>query len=1035
MISLLLSMVAARRGQALVVFLLSVFATAAAVAGPAYLAAADRAVVTNEIANSVRADRTVTLSVPSMQREQEGAFRSLASAALNLPGFRTVYTAQLPVLGAEPGVGEISYLVFREDLCANLRMVDGRCLMSPNEVVVGQEAARRLGLSPGDLLTVTWATYNPVQRMYLPAGEPYDVTVVGVYTPVDPDALYWGRTPYFMAGAPDAYREPIFTGRQVVDSIEHFDDYRAIDALAESDSLHLDRLAPLQEELRGLTERLSSEGGGFVHLTDSVSGLLDRMAESRALTRQVVPVAAVPLVVLCWFVIFVAVAAGTAARRTELGLLALRGTPRRARWLLAVGEPAIAIVLGAPVGYLLGSVAVGVLAGLRLEDGRFAPVTSGATVLAALGAVGGALLAGLLAGRRELVSSVAEQLRRVPPRSRAWASLLIEAVVIALAVVAVVQLRTFDGELVGLSVLAPALVGVAVALIAARVVAPLTGRFGAAALRRGRLGPALGLLHLARQPGNQRLFTLLTVTVMLTGYAVGAFDVAQQSRSARAEMQTGADRVLTVLPVNAGTLLTAVRAVDPDGEYAMAAGFTTATTAAAGDTKVLLADTSALAATARWRSEFGPAGPADVAAGLRPVAAEPVAIAGTELSVDVSLAIRSSGGPGVDPDVGADPDAGTVDDVRFSVHLRSPTGRAATVGVLVGPGQRSYLVPVDCADGCQLAGFSIRTTPRQTGGFPTNSGPQRYEVTLTGLAVDGNGVLGPAELSDERRWRDRSGAPGRVGPAGADGQAGPTGLRLLAGGEATDPWALPDDIPYPLPVLAARESGPPPGPGSPTVELTSGAHLSAEADLVAVLPALGNRGLLVDLEYAVRAVPENTPLDAAQVWLGARAPADVADRLAEQGLTITGEITPEQVRADLDRQAPALAIWFHLLAAGLAVLLACFGMVLLAMVERGRRAEDLGALLIQGLPARVAARSLLWSALPAVALATLAGLAGAALAWWATGIYLPVTDDSAVSLARIEWPHPVVVGLPVAGVMMLFAAVALALGRTVRVRD
>jgi len=109
--------------------------------------------------------------------------------------------------------------------------------------------------------------------------------------------------------------------------------------------------------------------------------------------------------------------------------------------------------------------------------------------------------------------------------------------------------------------------------------------------------------------------------------------------------------------------------------------------------------------------------------------------------------------------------------------------------------------------------------------------------------------------------------------------------------------------------------------------------------------------------------------------------------------------------------------------------------VLLAMVERRRRAEDLGALLIQGLPARVAARSLLWSALPAVALATLAGLAGAALAWWATGIYLPVTVDSAVSLARIEWPHPVVVVLPVAGVMMLFAAVALALGRAVRVRD
>ncbi|MFV2018094.1 FtsX-like permease family protein [Micromonospora sp. LOL_023] len=1014
MISLLLSMLTARRGQAMVVFLLSAFATAAAVTGPAYLAAADRAVVAAEIAAAGRADRTVTLSIPSLAPGEEEAFRAVTAAALDLPGFRSVYTVQLPTLGLEPGAGQLSYLVFREDVCANLRMVAGRCLMSPQEIIVGQDTARRLDLLPGAPLTVAAAEYDPLQRTYVATGAPAEVSIVGVYAPLDPDAIYWGRTPYFMPGATDSYREPIFSGRYVVDNIDRRSDYRGIDALAETDALRPDRLAELDSQLTGLDDRIRADAGGFVTLTDAVSPLLDEIEASRALTRQVVPVAAVPLVILCLFVIFVAVAAGTVARRTEVGLLALRGTPRRARWTLVAGEPAAAIVLGAPVGYLLGSLIVGVLAGLRLEDGRFAPVTSVAAVLAGCAALAGALLAGLLAQRQELARPVADLLRRVPPRSRFWTSLLIEAVLIALTVVAVAQLRIFDSELVGLSVLVPTLIGVTVALIMARAVAPLTARLGSAALRGGRLGPALGLLHLARQPANHRLFTLLTVTVALTGYAASAFDVAQQSRTARAEVQAGADRVLTLLPVDAGTLLAAVRSVDPDGGYAMAVGFTDL----GPDTPVLLADTPALAAAARWRPEFGP-DPATLVAALRPPATEPTTVTGTELSVDLMVAAT-------DPD---DDRAEAVHEVRFTVYLRSATGRAVAASVFAGAGQRTYQVPVDCAAGCQLTGFSVRVEPGSTGGgvgLDGQADPAEHEVTLTGIAVDGARLLGPAELTEVRAWRD---------PTGSEAQVGPTGLRLTAGGVAADPWALPADTAYPVPALVTGAGGQPPALGPTGTALPTGAQMTSATDPVAVLPALGGRGVLVDLEYAVRAVPENTPLDRAQVWLGSQAPTDVADRLADTGLVVTGEFTPEQVRAELDQQAPALASWFHLLAAALAVLLACCGIALLAMVDRRRRAEDLGALLLQGLPARVATRSLMWSSLPAVLLATLTGLGGALLAWWATGIYLPIVVAGSVPLAPVEWPRPAAVLLPVIGVMVLFGAVALAMGRAARVRD
>ncbi|WFE21701.1 hypothetical protein O7621_28450 [Solwaraspora sp. WMMD937] len=1018
MISLLLSMLAARRGQALVVFLLSAFATAAAVTGPAYLAAADRAVVAAELDAADRGDRTVTLSIPDVLPGEEAGLLAVTGAVLNLPGFRTVYTVQMPMLGLEPVATEISYLVFREDVCANLRMVAGRCLMSPNEVVIGADTARRLDLAPGTPITVTWADYDPVQRSYRPGGAPAEITVVGVYEPVDPDALYWGRTPYFVPGALDAYREPVFTSRYVVDAIDRGSDYRGVDALAEADALGPDRLAALDEQLARLAEQVRADGAGYVYLSDDVGPLLERISAAQALSRQVVPVAAVPLVVLCLFVVFVAVAAGTVARRTELGLIALRGIPRRTRWTLAAGEPAAAITLGAPAGYLLGSVAVGLLAGLRLEEGRFAPVTSGAAVLAGCVTFVGALLAVLAAQRRELASPVADLLRRVPARSRRWTSLLAETVMVALTVVAVAQLRLFDSQLIGVSLLVPALIGVTVALLAARVVAPLTGRVGAVALRRGRLGPALGLLHLARQPASHRLFTLLTVTVVLTGYAASAFDVARQSRAALAEVRSGADRVLTLLPVDAGTLLTAVRSVDPAGEYAMAVGF--ADTDA--DTPALLADTSALAATARWRPEFGPAGPADVAEALRrPAATAPITVNGTEISVDLAVVDAAPEQP--DPQ-----DTVPADDVRFTVHLRSPSGGAVAEATFARLGRHTYRIPVECAEGCQLAGLSVRLEPDTAGAVDpdTETDPRVREVTLTGLSVDGDRLLGAVELTDEQRWRDPSGDPS---------EAGPDGLRLLAGGAAPDPWALPADTPYPLPAVTALADDRPPGLNQTTALLPTGAQLTSEVDPVPALPALGDRGFLVDMEYAVRAVPEKTGLETAQVWLGPRAPADITEQLDAAGLTVTGEFTPEQVRAGLDRQAPALAIWFHLLAAALAVILAGCGMVLLAMVERRRRAEDLTALRTQGLPSRSAAGSLRWSGLPAVLLAAATGLGGALLAWWLSGSYLPVAVEEAVPLAPVRWPRPVAVLLPVIGVMLLFGAVALALGRALRVRD
>jgi putative ABC transport system permease protein len=202
-----------------------------------------------------------------------------------------------------------------------------------------------------------------------------------------------------------------------------------------------------------------------------------------------------------------------------------------------------------------------------------------------------------------------------------------------------------------------------------------------------------------------------------------------------------------------------------------------------------------------------------------------------------------------------------------------------------------------------------------------------------------------------------------------------------------------------------------------------------------VLPRVGGRGILLDLEYAERQSAGGTMLPAAEVWLTADAPADVVDRLRAEGLQVVGEVTASEERARLGQQSPALAVWFHLVAGGFAILLALSGLVLMVTVDRRRRVEDGRALRRQGLPARVVGAAARWSYLPVVTSASLAGLVAAAAAWWLAGDYLPIFIDRDFRLAPPRWPDvfPVLGPWALAGVM--FAAVAVGLGWASRVRD
>jgi hypothetical protein len=461
-------------------------------------------------------------------------------------------------------------------------------------------------------------------------------------------------------------------------------------------------------------------------------------------------------------------------------------------------------------------------------------------------------------------------------------------------------------------------------------------------------------------------------------------------------VETGAARTLEVTNVDAATLLRAVRAVDPTGAYAMAA----ASVQTEGGPRVLYTDSRALGSVVTWRSEYGPPA-AELAARLRPPTAEPVVVRGERLTLTVDL-VRP-----LPPE--------TL--VRMTVLLRPIGGgeavRAATGALKDGRAAYQLAAPA-CAAGCRVAAIQANYIA---------SGGSVATVRLVSLTAEtGDVLVDPAGFAGVWRVSERAKAT-----PDADG------LIVLVPGDGLDPrpsLALPDDSPREIPVLAA---------GMPD-NLAEGANIDANEVPVRVvgtataLPLLGT-GLLADLEYAERAATGSTALATGQVWLSRDAPADTADRLAAAGLVIVGRDSVDAAADRLDRRGPALAIWFHLLAAVGAVALAVTGMGLMAAVDRRRTLDDLVALRRQGLRRRTAGRGALWAYLAVSAAALVTGAAAAALAWWLVGSYLPLFLDDAFALAPPTTPRPVAILVPALVVVVVFATVAVGLRRALRVRD
>lgn len=909
-----------RAGRSFVVFLLAVTATTAAVLAPAYSRAAQQSVLTDGL--SAASTDATGLTVGAKGTADSAAFKDLAEIrlAMNTALAKDQLLADrldLPVAAIDTEValsgpaasgGDVSAkLAYRDNACYHLS-IDGACPDNPGEIAVSKRTAAAKDLKVGDRLTV---------RM---GGHDRTFTIRGVYTPTEGDAAYWGRTSYFSAaGGGEGSGERADALFSMTEDDLRLERAATLSTRIEyplrADRVRLDDVSGLRDGIQTLGDRLRGEE---LEVSTTLPAVLRDIDTDRASIGRTAPVIAVPLLLLCWFVLFLLVASLTEERAAEIALAKLRGYPSGRAARFGLGEVLLLTAAAVPVGIAAGLLLVQAAAGALLAGGVRVEVRW--PVFAAAGiALAAGLAATVLAGRQTLARPVLGLLRRVPERGGRRAGVA-DGVVVALAAASLAAAVNDRGS--PLALLAPPLLAVVLGVAAARLLGLWSRARLRIARRSGRIVPMLSAAQLSRRPSGQRLVVVITVAVALLTFAATAWDAAAQARRDTAEDTVGARRVLTVAAEHPSALETAVDTADPGG-HSMAVVRASQRFDNA-PIELLGVQSARLAGVAVWRGH-SPAEVGELAARLHPDVAAPLRV-GRDLTAEISvdaLPARPA--------------------LRVAAIVAAP-GQAPRTVALGGltKGTKVYRAALTgCANGCRLVGLAIG---RAAGG----SEPFAVSVAVRGLSTDGAPLTSGFDVAG--RWRPRqstvsvrSGAALGVDVSGSDPADSvvehidtPEALpAVLAGGAPTDD--------------AAAATFKLPGFSDQPQPFTVAAHADG-------LPRAGRRGVLFDLGYATRMAERGASLaDNAtlryEVWASAAAPADLDRRLAAAGVQVLRTETIDGQLDQLARRAPALGLWLYLLAGGAAILLAIGVVLLTAYVGVRARLYELAALRVAGVRA------------------------------------------------------------------------------------
>lgn len=940
-LGILVRAIGSRRASAVVLFVAAAVAVGGAAIGPIFLRSGDLSILSDAFASTPLGHPDVLVLANGGSREFSRLTRAVAEDVHGAHGLLERPTLTVDAGSTFVGAQNQAYgadVLARSGVCAHLRFSKGHCPAKLDEVAVSERSASLADVAVGSRLRIGPPAELPM----------FGVRVVGVYRqPATAENSYWRGVNYFAygTGAPSVPRlDPLVGTFATALAYARVAPAQLAADVAWSPRAPRAGDGALKAALRSAKARIGSDPS--LHVSTGLGGIVAQADASSHLMQSIVLAIVLQLVLLVLLVLYALARAAAVGRRPDAEFARRHGFTRPSMFALAVGEPAALIVAALPVG-LLGAWLFVVLVGRSLFA-RGIPVTFDAwSVVAAVGVCGVGILAVALAS--------IELWRRDESARAGVAAAVFDASAIMLALAGLLALATRGsldtGHTDALALLAPGLLALGAGVVALRLVFGLIS-FG---IRRTaespRIASFLALRELGRRPAVLRQALPLAAAVTVCLFAIGSYARAASNRSLLAHFDVGAARVVDVSVKPGFDLESAVRRADPSGRQAMAAIFYHSSYG-----KLLAVDTASLAAVPAWPSDLAGEAKGLLARRLSPPEPAPVLLRGDTVRFRISL---PSGTPALSLFV----------DLFDEVHGTSSSRRLGPIE----PGTHVYGASLggECPGACRVLDLS----PAWKDAHVRFSRTVRLALLSISERVSGRPARSVPLAA--RTWRsDTRGVRIEASSSGNGVVFALPGSLVAAGGVLFVPAS--NDIRVPAVVTTGLEQHNPPTPPGNAISLEDldGNPLNAEAiSVVPALPLAGTDGALVDLRLALRELTGPVLDSTDQVWLSDGANPGILRRLRSMGVVIGKTRRASAVRSQLDQSGPALGYYLMLIISPIAAVLA-LGTIMFGIVSEGRRRrDDLRALRVAGIRARIVRRALLLENLGVLITASVVGVA------------------------------------------------------------
>ncbi|MGC2486532.1 MAG: FtsX-like permease family protein [Acidimicrobiales bacterium] len=922
---ILASGIGARRGAAIMLFIVAVIAVTAAAIGPMFLQSADTSVLTSTA-------RATPIGQTDLLMNEAGSTRELAKMKAASRRAQSLAPGLLaPAIFTVDDAGHFAFenssfqadILARTGLCSHLHFIDGSCPTAPYDVALSERSAKTAHASVGTVFRIGEPTTTRTQV----------VTVSAIYIqPSSVNTNYWKEYNYFTFGSGTASNiilDPLVTSFRTALKMDSITEPELSADLAWRPSSTLIGPTALASRARLIESTLLHRYD--LPVTSGLSSVVSSVQRDDRLMSTVVLAIVLQLMLLSLLIVYSLGRSIVLDRRSESEFARRHGFPRAALIALAVGEPAALILAALPIGLLLAWGTLGVISHTLFESGtpvRF-PVSS---ILTAVGAS----VAGVIA--MTLASLDLWRSRAVGARQARRFSLAIDAVALFLTVTGVVLLSSKDSLSAShgsaLTLAAPGILTLGASLLGLRLIALAINVLIARTAESSRVAWFLALRQIGRRPISMRRLLPLTAATAVLLFAVSSFFLASSNRTLVAHFDGGAAEVVNVTPPARVNFEDAVRRADPSGRQAMAVANYSSST---GD--LMAVDSSRLARVAYWETSLSRLSLAQLARKISPSIPNGVVFNGTKLRLTLDVA------------------AGTPD-IELGVNLYDQTYQASP-STYIGPitsGTHTYTLSLSgCADVCRLISLAPNWKNSNTSYSPSVS------FALTGVSVENNGAWRavPFGAGKKGAWSAEPSSVQIASPAATAVTFDIPGAQLALQGLLLNVVDLPPALPA-IVTGGAASSDAPPSPsanGDIDIDLGGGLLPAHPVAIVSTLPLLGSNGVIADYALAERAATSSEDIRTFQVWLTPGASPAILQRLQRDGVMI-GTITTTASRLNvLNHAGVALAYAVALLVTPIAGVLAICTVAFIIITDGRRRRRERAALWMAGVPIREVRRA------------------------------------------------------------------------------